>query len=532
MRKQIVNIVNFIRGCEPRVEMDLVTPVKEQIRLMKDLGLRGTFLIQYDAMLMPEFTDLLKGLDPAQFELGVWHEIVEPQVKACGMTWTGRFPWDWHVHCGFSLGYTKEQREILVDALFEKFHETFGYYPRVFGSWIYDSHTVRHITEKYEIDVLCNCKEQYGTDGYTLWGGYYNQAYYPNKNNVFLPAGSEENQIPVPLFRMLGPDPIYQYDHGIHVTEGSDDIQGVVTLEPVYVDESQGGGGIPAWTDWYLKENFNGECLSFGYAQAGQENSFGWPDMRSGLEYQFPEFARLQKEGRLTVETLGESGRWFKENYRVTPASAITAHGAFNDPEKDTVWYSSRKYRINLHGDAGAMHIRDLHLFSDLVADPYEDTICTENEAAYESLPVIDGNRNTGNGVLAGLWFTDMDGQAFAYDRMTFREVAENTAEVTFGELTAVLEEEGCCFTRNSSAGMMSESAEKTVETAGANGKDFRITCRIGQAGNHLAEIVSEEEKRLVLEYKGVRYGLELIKGRFDGLTAVSEDGKLEVKIF
>ncbi len=31
MKRQIVNIINFIRGCEPRQETDLYTPVREQI---------------------------------------------------------------------------------------------------------------------------------------------------------------------------------------------------------------------------------------------------------------------------------------------------------------------------------------------------------------------------------------------------------------------------------------------------------------------------------------------------------------------
>ena len=35
-KRQIVNIINFIRGCEPREPVDLVLPVKEQIQLMKD----------------------------------------------------------------------------------------------------------------------------------------------------------------------------------------------------------------------------------------------------------------------------------------------------------------------------------------------------------------------------------------------------------------------------------------------------------------------------------------------------------------
>ncbi|MBQ2277510.1 MAG: hypothetical protein II333_02970, partial [Clostridia bacterium] len=89
--RQIVNIINFIRAVEPRSPMDLVTPVKEQIRLMKEHNLRGTFLLQYDALILPEYTDMLKALDPAQFEFGVWFETVQPQVEAAGLKWRGRF---------------------------------------------------------------------------------------------------------------------------------------------------------------------------------------------------------------------------------------------------------------------------------------------------------------------------------------------------------------------------------------------------------------------------------------------------------
>ena len=50
---------------------------------------------------------------------------------------------------------------------------------------------------------------------------------------MFCPAQTAENQIPVPVFRMLGSDPIYQYDFGLQQEDSllpSED-QGVVTLE-------------------------------------------------------------------------------------------------------------------------------------------------------------------------------------------------------------------------------------------------------------------------------------------------------------
>lgn len=500
-KRQIVNIVNFIRGVEPRNPMDLVTPVKEQIRLMQENNLPGTFLLQYDALLSPVYIELMKGLDPAQFELGVWFEIVQPQVEAVGLPWRGRYPWDWHTHCGFPVGYTKEEREKLIDELYQKFYTMFGYYPRVFGSWLFDSHTLRYITERYGMDAACNCKEQYGTDGYTLWGGYYGQAYYPSRTNVFMPAQHEAQQLPVPVFRMLGSDQVYQYDFGMDPQSGAAKLQGVITLEPVY---QKSGGGVPAWVDWYMRENYNGECLTFGYAQAGQENSFGWPAMKDGLTYQFPLFAKLRAEGKIEVEPLGATGRWFKERYRVTPASAITAHSAYDDPHRNSVWYSSPFYRINLYGDRGEVRIRDLHVFHESYPDPYEETVCTGNDAVYESLPVIDGNRQSGGGITAGGYFTYEDGTVPQHDTMTFEETGEGRARVLYGALAFALEEDRVTIT-----------AERPLT----------LTLKRGTGDGHLPQVEDMADGRLTLSYHGVRYAVVVERGRLPEPTKIASDG-------
>jgi len=504
MKRQIVNIVNFIRAIEPRGPVDLIEPVREQIRLMKEFGLRGTFLLQYDALLMPEYTDMLRALDPAQFEIGVWFEVVQPLADKTGIPWTGRWPWDWHVHCGFSMGYTKRQREMLIDELYERFRSTFGYYPRVFGSWIFDSHTARYVCDRYGADALCNCKEQFGTDGYTLWGGYYGQGYYPSRENVFMPAGSEAVQLPAPLFRMLGSDPVYQYDFGMDPETGADSCQKVVTLEPVYTGQ---GGGDRSWVDWFLRENYNGDCLSFGYAQAGQENSFGWPAMGEALEYHFSRFAALQAEGRLTVEPIGDTGRWFKSEYAVTPPSAITAHTAYDDPEKSSVWYSSRFYRANLYFDHGGVRIRDLHLFCDQLPDPYEDCVCTANEAAYETLPVADGNRHSGKGIIGGLYPLDGGGRPLACGSLTFTDLGSGRARADYGAVSFVL-------------------SENRIELRGPS--DLRLQSRIAPGAEHAPQVLNLSDRLLRLRYGGADYSIRLISGRFDGADAVlSEDGAI-----
>lgn len=508
--RQIVNIVNFIRACEPREQVDLVEPVREQIKLMKKNGLRGTFLLQYDALISSEYIDLLKKLNPNQFEIGVWFEVVQPLVEAVGLRWTGRFPWDWHVHCGFSVGYTKPQREALADELYRRFKDIFGYYPRVFGSWFFDSHTARHVSDKYGVDAFCNCKEQYGTDGYTLWGGYYGQAYYPSRNNVFLPAQTEENRISAPLFRMLGSDPVYQYDFGVSIDSGADKIQQVITLEPVY--QSGGGGGDPKWVDWFISEIFNGECLSFGYAQAGQENSFSWPKMEAGLKYQFSRFAQLQSEGKLTVEPIGQTGRRFKQTYNDTPASVISAHTAFDSKDKQSLWYSCKNYRINLYYEDGRLRIRDFHIFNENYTDPFENEICTENCASYYSLPVADGNIHSGNGILAGVYFTDCKtGNEVQCDKLVFSEVSEGVAKADFGSISLTLTEDSIL-------------AESVTPVA--------LRYRFGKSDTHFPKVEKRTEKKLSLTYDGISYGLELAKGRFESDTEISgENGLIEIRI-
>ncbi len=508
-KRQIVNIVNFIRACEPRSYVDLIEPVREQIRIMKEQNLRGTFLLQYDALISPEFTDMLTCLDPTQFEIGVWFEVVQPQVEAIGLKWTGRFPWDWHTHCGFSVGYTKVEREKLVDELYSRFKSIFGYYPKVFGSWLFDSHTARYVCDKYGADAFCNCKEQYGTDGYTLWGGYYGQGYFPGRKNVFLPAQSAENRLPTPLFRMLGSDPVYQYDFGLDPSANENMAQSVITIEPA---SEQRGGACKEWIDWYMSENFNGECLSFGYAQAGQENSFSWPTMKFGIEYQFPLFARLQAEGKLSVEPLGDTGRWFKANYASTPASAISAHGTWDEADKQSLWYCSENYRINLYRAGENVRIRDLHVFNENQPDPFENGVCTENYAEYFALPIADGNIHSGNGVLAGLYFLDAETcKEIPTQPYRFSETATDAAEIDFGSLLFTLTKDGIKITAD---------------------RPFKMEYRLGKTDRHIPTVKAFDENRICLNYKDTDYGLELACGRFESkLTAISDNNCIEIKI-
>lgn len=444
---RIVNIVNFIRGIEPRELIDLVEPVREQIRLAKEYGLPSTFLVQYDALIDPEFTELLKSELGPDDEIGAWLEVVQPQVEAAGLKWRGRFPWDWHTDVGFTVGYTPGERRKLVDVYMAKFKEVFGRHPKSVGCWLIDAPTLNHLADQYGIVAACICKDQSGTDGYTLWGGYWNQAYYPSRVNAFMPAQTAASQVNVPVFRMLGSDPIDQYDTGIGAQR-----QGVISLEPVYPES----GGNPKWVRWFLDVNSNQPCLAFAYAQAGQENSFGWPAMEKGLKDQFPLLADLAKQGKIRVETLAESGEWFRKTFDRTPATAIVAPTDSEGRNRGSIWYESRFYRMNLAWDGDSWRIRDIHRFDERYPERYLEARVETSDAFYDTLPVIDGyNWSAAGEEPAGIRVVgiDADGSTHAWPtgRPSVEEKGTDSLLITIpieagGTITVLCRPEGMEF--------------------------------------------------------------------------------------
>ena len=402
-KPRIVNIINFIRLLEPRdsaiTEDVLYQTVVKQIAFMRRYHLGGTFLLQFDALMDPRYQKLLKALPKDSFEIGAWWEIPQPLVEKAGMKWRGRFPWDWRTNIGFSTGYTPAERKRLADVYMKNFKNTFGYYPKSVGSWFIDAYTLNYLYEKYHIVASCNCKDQYGTDGYTLWGGYWNQAYYPSKINSYMPAQHADKQIPVPIFRMLGSDPIRQYENGLGQQR-----QGVTTLEPVY----KHAGGDSTWVHWFFNELANGASMAFGYTQAGQENSFTWDAMREGLQIQFPLIKKLRDEKKIRVETLAESGKWFKENFKVTPATSVTVNNDLPGSNNKTVWFDGRFYRANLLWENGTLRFRDIHLFNENLVSKYYKKVVTSNECSFFTLPFVDGYLWSNPSTVAGLRFKNL----------------------------------------------------------------------------------------------------------------------------
>ena len=506
---RIINIINFIRQTDYRIENSdslLYQTVEEQLKIINRYNLPATFLLQYDALIKPEYQQLLKSQLNQQSEIGGWFEITQPQVEDAGLEWRGEHSWVSHANIAFSTGYTKDEREKLVDVYMEKFKEIFGEYPKSMGSWYIDAHTLNYMYEKYGIIASCNCKDQIGTDGYTLWGGYWNQAYYPSKLNGYMPAQSQEQQIPVPVFRMLGSDPIYQYDDGL-----GNDRQGVISLEPVYTQ----AGKNRAWVHYFFNAIVDQPCLAFNYAQAGQENSFTWDAMKDGLEMQIPIIDSLQRAQKIQVLTLAETGKWFKEKFSTTPATAVTVLNDIRNENNKTVWFNSRYYRANLLWKNQDFSFRDIHLFDERFKSQYVDKPGESSQFFFYTLPMVDGY----------MWSTPEDRagmQIVQHSASGEKKIVRlNPPTITEPDTKTLVVT--CTDVENHSFNMTFTESDFEI-TCDTNDKDFRWSLDLHTASSELP-FKEIEGQNIMAEFQGFKYVIRCL----DGKPEISGDCALRI---
>lgn len=506
---RIINIINFIRQTDYRIENSdslLYQTVEEQLNLINRYNLPATFLLQYDALIKPEYQQLLKSQLNQQSEIGGWFEITQPQVEDAGLEWRGEHSWVSHANIAFSTGYTKDEREKLVDVYMEKFKEIFGEYPKSMGSWYIDAHTLNYMYEKYGIIASCNCKDQIGTDGYTLWGGYWNQAYYPSKLNGYMPAQSQEQQIPVPVFRMLGSDPIYQYDDGL-----GNNRQGVISLEPVYTQ----AGKNRAWVHYFFNAIVDQPCLAFNYAQAGQENSFTWDAMKDGLEMQIPIIDSLQRTQKIQVLTLAETGKWFKEKFSTTPATAVTVLNDIRNENNKTVWFNSRYYRMNLLWKNQDFSFRDIHLFDERFKSQYVDKPGESSQFFFYTLPMVDGY----------MWSTPEDRagmQIVQHSASGEKKIVQlNPPTITEPDTKTLVVT--CTDVENHSFKMTFTESDFEI-TCDTNDKDFRWSLDLHTASSELP-FKEIEGQNIMAEFQGFKYVIRCL----DGKPEISGDCALRI---
>jgi hypothetical protein len=388
---RVVNIMNFIRAEEPREPMDLMQPVQGQMALIKEHHFPATWLLQYDAMVEGPFAAFLKKEMPTDHETGIWFEMNRKICDDAGIAWRGKPDWEWdyHVPIAYPIGYKPDERRRLADTAMKTHKRVFGRDAKTVASWNLDAVTVAHFADEHGVDAFGNCRDQLATDGFTVWGAPI-AAYYPSRENAWSPAVNPANQIHAPIFRLLGQDPVYYYDKTLSYPD---------TMEPAWPS-----GQSEVFVDHFLDMMKHGPTQALAYTQLGQENSFGWPATKVAYAMQMAKLAEARQHG-LTIETMGSTGRRFKQSFKMTPTQAqVMLSDPFDKevPER-SIWYQSKYYRANLHFRGDAFYLRDLHVYSDRFPQPYLAEPVTSHGIEQRLLAVMDGYHWSDDEVRAGL---------------------------------------------------------------------------------------------------------------------------------
>ena len=440
--RKVLNIVNFVRSADPRPpRADMISAVREEVALNLKYGFKNTILLQYDALVDPEMMAEALKSDKSKTEFGLWFEMSRPLNEAAGLPWKPKgahkdWNWDWHINPGFLMAYDHAGRKAIIDAAFRRFKADFGYYPKSVGSWLLDAWSMDYMEKTYGVDGFCICREQDNTDAYGLRGGYSNGAYYPSKKNMLSAAVDMKNAVKSPVFKMLTPDPIYNYGQPPKLYPGFK-YGNVPSLEPV-----THLGSKPETVDWIFRTYTepNG-LMNLSYMQAGQENSFCWSNISRGWPMQCAKIAKEAAAGRFVVEKMCETARAFKAAHKANCPQTQIALDDWSGYGRKSVWYNSRFYRANLIMDGKRLVFRDIHKMCDDFEEPFLDKVCTGWQALYFTPPVIDQWMFRGKGVSGVMSFS---GKFASIETAADGDALVVTAKRADGTAATVRFEEGC----------------------------------------------------------------------------------------
>ena len=488
-KTSVVNIYNFIRKAHTDLGEfipDDFETIRNQLILMKQYGLPGTYALKHDALTDPNYQALLKDYLDENDEISAWWEISSELCRRAGVGFRDsrqEEEYDDRVDSAYSLGYAPEDRKKLVDAYMADFYAVFGKYPKTIGSWVLDNVTISYAAEKYGIVGACICRDQLGTDGFTLWGGYPNGMYFPSKKNIFIPAQTEENQLKVPVFRLLGPDPIYNFE-----ADARDGLQGVYSLEPAWLP-----GRDPKFISWIFSCITDEDSLGIGYAQVGQENNFLWENIRPGFEPQLKHVMELQKQGKVRIESMANSAEWFAKQYRITPPLSYQAKTDWIEGSDITAQnYASCNYRVSLLGEGNCLRIRELFQYREAYPSRYLNAPMKDTKSFFDALPVL----------FPQIWGGIKDR---AFIRLADENGAEPTGTVIYDVVNdrtarARLERDGKTVVE-----IVMDPAGFTVKGAGL--RFDRLPVFTGCDGNHIS-----------MTYEGFDYGFTVARGQILGV--------------
>lgn len=348
----------------------------EMARGMKEIierrGMPATWLPRFDALKDPKYRDLCLSLAPGQ-EVGFWMEITSSHAAAADVPYRLKPGQAWYeAQFCLTLGYAAPERLRLCDAAMELFQATFGRFPRTVAMWMLDTLSANYLAERYGVRMIGLCRNQYGIDGYTLWGGWPNLPYRPSRGYIWQPAATPAEAADYLVYPVISEDLVADYgnDRGIWSTEVA--IIQQRNLPPQVVEE-------------YINP-LSEFCLGghpMGLVSCVAENGWQWPRLRDPYDRQVAWLADRAARGDARCATVADFGAWYAGRYPGLSPSQVWYQppGLPNTAsEFGAVMACTRRYRARLRvaPSRGILELTDLRAYPPGALDPYNDSVATE----------------------------------------------------------------------------------------------------------------------------------------------------------
>lgn len=348
---QFINIVNPVRIStytnNPRES------IAAQYTEVAKRNLPATWLLTYNAILDDGIESVVKTMDKNQ-EIGLFLEITPLIATQSGVVYHQTDSWH-RASSVFLSGYTQEDRKKLIDQIFNKFKEKFGFYPTSVGSWWTDSFSLDYIKNKYGVTANLTCADQFETDGYNIWGQYWSTPFYPNKYHAGIPANDVSTKIDLVTIQWAARDPLNGYGRKPASLFSTQDYQ---------VDEY-----FQKLANLYIQKNNN----KFGQITIGLEGDYIPQTYTGFFSRQLDFVADLKNKGTVNIVTMKEFAEWYRKSFpELSPPQIFESDDLLGEKIK-SIWYQTPYLRAHLtyNYETSETNFLDLRFYFNNFEEPY-----------------------------------------------------------------------------------------------------------------------------------------------------------------
>ncbi|MCX6034802.1 MAG: hypothetical protein NTV38_07480 [Chloroflexi bacterium] len=292
--------------------------------------------------------------------------------------------------------FSLEDKRIIVDEVFGKFHEVFGFYPTSTGSYYMDAELVNYIKEKYPMvkAAVATCWEEgpkaywnANNSWYTLMDGGPWNPWIPSKRNIHCIASDEADDIGIVAIPHLSRDLMAVFDGpgSYYGTHPQNILRGMVYEDkelPYFkniVDQYR------SMTKYNRGYSYNMMYVGPGWMSKGgrweSDYAFLLKSFKDGMAY----YGELKKQGQLQDLTMSEFADVYRQNRPYTRPECTLWKDILYGSRRQMFWYADPAMRFCLDMNQGGAMV-DLRPYAAKLIRPCGVGTKANQDASYPFL--------------------------------------------------------------------------------------------------------------------------------------------------